>query len=142
MTRKTQKSDRFEIMIGVREISQNNCKLHYDLDVWKSGMKMARSIYEITENFPKKEIVGLTSQMRRCAISIPSNIAEGAGRGSDADFSRFLIIARGSLCELETQYLLSKQMGFIEEGIDLLPEIQKLMQMLSGLIRHLRNRDS
>jgi len=123
-------------------ISQNKCKLHYDLDVWKSGMEMAKKVYEITEKFPKKEIFGLTSQMRRCAVSIPSNIAEGAGRGSDADFSRFLIIARGSLCELETQYLLSKQLGFIPDSADMLLEIQQLMQMLAGLIRHLKNRDS
>jgi len=123
-------------------ISQNKCKLHYDLDVWKSGMEMAKKVYEITEKFPKKEIFGLTSQMRRCAVSIPSNIAEGAGRGSDADFSRFLIIARGSLCELETQYLLSKQLGFSPYSADMLLEIQQLMQMLAGLIRHLKNRDS
>lgn len=122
--------------------SQNKCKLHYDLDVWKSGMEMAKKVYEITEKFPKKEIFGLTSQMRRCAVSIPSNIAEGAGRGSDSDFSRFLIIARGSLCELETQYLLSKQLGFIPDSADMLLEIQQLMQMLAGLIRHLKNRDS
>jgi len=126
----------------VAMISQNKCKLHYDLDVWKSGMEMAKKVYEITEKFPKKEIFGLTSQMRRCAVSIPSNIAEGAGRGSDADFSRFLIIARGSLCELETQYLLSKQLGFIPDSADMLLEIQQLMQMLAGLIRHLKNRDS
>ena len=125
----------------VRLIPEKRVKLHYDLDVWKYGMEMAKKVYILTENFPKKEIFGLTSQMRRCAISIPSNIAEGAGRGSDSDFCRFLVIARGPLCELETQYLLSQEMGYIPKGFDLLQDIQQLMQMLSGLIRHLKNRN-
>jgi len=112
------------------------------LKVWQKSKDLAVQVYKLTEQGMFRKDYGLRDQVRRSSVSIPSNIAEGAGRGSDADFSRFLIIARGSLCELETQYLLSKQLGFIPDSADMLLEIQQLMQMLAGLIRHLKNRDS
>jgi four helix bundle protein len=75
---------------------------HHDLQVWMEGMSLAKDVYAATASFPKEEIYGLTSQMRRAAVSLPSNIAEGAARGSKKEFLQFLVIARGSLMELET----------------------------------------
>ena len=76
-----------------------------DLRVWKRGMSLAATIYELTAGFPKREELGLVSQMRRAAVSIPSNIAEGYGRQSTGDYKRYLSVSRGSLFELETQLL-------------------------------------
>jgi len=78
-----------------------------DLIVWQKAYKLVLEIYRITKNFPKDEIYGLTQQMRRAAISLPSNIAEGYGRRHQAEYNQFLSMAYGSLCELETQYMLS-----------------------------------
>src|SRR5712671_6514673 len=76
---------------------------HRELDVWRSSMDLATAIYSLTKRLPNSERFGLVNQMRRAAVSVPSNIAEGAARGSSADFARFLLIARGSVAELETQ---------------------------------------
>ncbi|PJC75307.1 MAG: hypothetical protein CO012_03670 [Syntrophobacterales bacterium CG_4_8_14_3_um_filter_49_14] len=78
---------------------------HYELKAWQEAMELVKEIYRVTRDFPKEEIYGLVSQMRRAAVSIPSNISEGAARGGDREFIQFLIIARGSLSELETQLL-------------------------------------
>ena len=80
---------------------------HKDLEVWKKSMDLVESIYTLTQRFPEAEKFGLTSQMRRSAVSIPSNIAEGAARKGDKEFLHFLPIALGSLSELETQYLIA-----------------------------------
>ena len=81
---------------------------HKKLDVWKYSMDLVVHVYKITSNFPKSEVYGLTSQMRRCAVSVPSNIAEGAARNSNKEYNRFLAIALGSLSELETQLLIAE----------------------------------
>lgn len=106
-----------------------------NLDVWKLARELCKEIYEITNNFPTEERFGLTSQIRRCAVSIPSNIAEGTSRTSDKDFSRFLDIALGSCFELETQIILSMDLGFLENerGSNLQNKIQKVEKMLQGL---------
>ena len=91
-------------------------KTHKDLDVWKEAMKLAKEVYTLTARFPKEEMYGLSSQIRRASVSIPSNIAEGAARGSSKDFSRFLYISLGSLAELETQLLLAVDLGFIDNN--------------------------
>ncbi len=88
-------------------------KSYKDLDVWKKAMALTNLIYDVTDNFPKSEIYGLANQMRRAAVSIPSNIAEGSIRGSKAEFSRFVSIARGSLAELETQIILADDRKYI-----------------------------
>ena len=80
-----------------------------DLDVWRLGIEIANSIYEITEKFPKKEIYGIASQMQRAAVSIPSNIAEGYGRHYTKEYIRFLRVAIGSCAELETQLVISQK---------------------------------
>ena len=83
-------------------------KTHYDLNVWKKGIELVEEIYKITSNFPKEEIYGLTSQMKRAVISIPSNIAEGASRQSSKEFIYFLYIALGSASELEKHLIIAK----------------------------------
>ena len=90
-------------------------KPHKKLDVWALSMELSRTVYRLTAAFPKDERFGLMSQMRRAAVSIPSNIAEGAARDSDNEFRNFLSSARGSLSELDTQLDLSYDLGFIPE---------------------------
>ena len=99
-------------------------------------------IYRITAKFPKQERYGLTSQLRRSAVSVPSNIAEGYGRKTTADYVRSLYIAYGSNCELETQILLSADLGYIENGVSdkIKDEIQQVERMLKALIKTLENK--
>ena len=87
-----------------------------NLHIWQEGIKLARRIYEITSTFPTNEKFGIVSQMTRAAVSIPSNIAEGAGRSSKKDFANFLSIAIGSIFELHTQIAICEQIGFINEA--------------------------
>ena len=104
-----------------------------DLIVWQKGMLLCKEVYLLTQNFPKEEIYGLTSQMRRSVISIPSNIAEGRGRNSDKEFIRFLQIALGSIYELQTQLELAFELGYtnsIENLINLSIEIEKMLNSL------------
>jgi four helix bundle protein len=86
-----------------------------ELRVWQLGMEVAEKIYRLTADFPKSETYGLSSQMRRSAISIPSNIAEGQGRDSTKEFLHFLAIAFGSICELETQLLLAHRFSYLSD---------------------------
>jgi four helix bundle protein len=111
-----------------------------DLIVWQKGMDLATAVYQLTENFPKEEMYGLTSQMRRCAVSIPSNIAEGKLRGSDKEFGRFLSIAFGSAGELETQVLIAKRMtktaALDYATVDvLLDEVMRILNQFTQNIR-------
>lgn len=111
---------------------------HHDLQVWQEGMALAKDVYTATAAFPKEEIYGLTSQMRRAAVSLPSNIAEGAARGSKKEFLQFLVIARGSLMELETQILLSRELGYIKNNDALLGRVNKAFALLNGLMTSLK----
>ncbi|MFY0651055.1 MAG: four helix bundle protein [Cyclobacteriaceae bacterium] len=106
-----------------------------ELKVWQKSMDLAEQIYQMTKDFPKEEKYGLTSQLRKCAMSIPSNIAEGAGRNTDKDFSRFLDVSVGSLFELETQILLSARVGFLSEEHrnQITDEVSQIHAMLIGL---------
>ena len=94
--------------------------------------------FTVTRDFPKEEIYGLVSQMRRAAVSIPSNISEGAARGGDREFIQFLIIARGSLSEFETQLLISNDLGYMRDVSDIKERIDRLFSLISGLLRRLR----
>lgn len=107
------------------------------LDTWNLAMKVAKTTYELTGEFPKSERYGMTSQIKRSAISIPSNIAEGAGRNNNGEFKHFLGIAAGSTYELETQLLLSEQFGFLssERLQPVLVEIEILQKKLYNLIK-------
>ena len=114
-------------------------KTHKDLNVWKEAMKFAKQIYLLTADFPKEETYGLVSQIRRSAVSIPSNIAEGAARNSSKEFIQFLYIALGSLSELETQLLLSEEIGIIKYS-KVENNIEQIRKMLVGLIKHLKEK--
>ena len=117
-------------------------KSYKDLNVWQKAYELCLKIYSITAQFPKEEKYGLTSQIRRSAVSIPSNIAEGYGRKTTADYIRMLYIAYGSVCELETQILLAGDLGFIEKGqLDIrIREIAEVERMLKALIKSLENK--
>ncbi|WP_446744972.1 four helix bundle protein [Silvibacterium acidisoli] len=108
-----------------------------ELQVWQRGMVLAQSVYTLTRDFPQEERFGLTIQLRRAAVSIPSNIAEGHGRGSDTAFAHFLRVAKGSLFEMQTQLQLSANLGLVKpEPVDaLLHETEELAKMLNGLLR-------
>ncbi len=109
-----------------------------NLHIWQKSMDLVDIIYSLTKNFPKEEIYGLTNQIRRSAISISSNIAEGAGRNSDAQFSNFLSYSNGSTLELETQLIISKRQGYIKES-DLI-EITKLIEDIQKMNYKLQNK--
>jgi len=113
-----------------------------NLDAWKEGVALATYVYRITEEFPKSEVYGLTSQMRRASISVPGNIAEGAARFSPKEFSQFLNIAGGSLSELDTQMEITLNLGYISDpqkkDFDL--KIDSISAKLAGLINSVRRR--
>jgi four helix bundle protein len=117
-------------------------RTHKDLDVWKNSIELVTSIYKITNDFPKSEIYSLTSQIRRCAISIPSNIAEGAGRSHNKEYAQFLYISLGSLSELETQLIISNNVGYLSDNnLKVLNDrIISIRAQLSGLIKYLKNK--
>jgi four helix bundle protein len=115
-------------------------RAHHNLEAWQQAFTLVKTIYVATSKFPKDELYGLTSQMRRAAVSIPSNIAEGAARESTAEFLRFLYIARGSLAELETQLLISRDLGYIDDLEQLLSDLERASGLLNGLIRSLKSR--
>lgn len=110
------------------------------LKVWEQAHSLALDVYKETRNFPSSEIYGLTSQMRRCATSIPSNIAEGCGRAGGADFQRFLVIAMGSASELEYQLLLAKDLNLLkkEPWESLSQQTVSVKRMLGTLINKLK----
>jgi len=112
-----------------------------DLKVWQKAIQHVIKIYSETSSFPKEEIYGIISQIRRCSVSIPSNIAEGAGRKTKKDFSHFLDIAKGSSFELETQLIISKELNFINsENFEILiAELDEIQKMITGLQKSLTN---
>jgi four helix bundle protein len=109
------------------------------LIVWQKSVALVTDIYQMTESFPKNEAFGLTSQIRRAAVSIPSNIAEGHSRRSTLDYIQFLKISRGSLAELETQLLISKNLNFISENnfLEINEKLLEIAKMLNSLITKL-----
>ncbi len=116
-------------------------KFYRDLVAWQKAMNLVIEIYRVTRNFPKDELFGLTSQLRRAAVSIPSNIAEGQGQLSKGDFRRFLGHARGSLSELETQIIISQNLDYLaeEEANHLLNLATEVGRILNGLITFAKN---
>ena len=114
---------------------------HEKLMVWQESMELVNSVYSLTRAIPKEELSGLTSQMRRAAVSIPSNIAEGAARGTEAELRRFLYIARGSLSELETLIQVARHQGMLDEnaGLDLLQRSERVGKLLGGMINKVRS---
>lgn len=113
-----------------------------ELIVWQKSMDLVTQIYKITKGFPKEELYGLVNQIRRCAISIPSNIAEGFGRSGTQDYLRFLHISRGSLFELQTQLEVCGNIDYISSGElgNLYPACDDVGKLLNGLIKKLKTR--
>lgn len=110
-----------------------------DLKIWQNGLTIVKEIYLLTSKLPKEEIFGLTSQMRRAAVSIPSNIAEGRARSTKKDFCQFLHIAKGSLSELETQVIITHELFQNLEIEKILECIHEEQRMISGLLRNLKS---
>jgi four helix bundle protein len=109
---------------------------HKDLDIWKLSMDLVEATYITTKIFPKEEQFGLTSQMRRCSVSVPSNIAEGAARKGNREYLQFLYIALGSLSELETQLLISQRLKYFEDANDIFELVEKLRRKMLNFIRY------
>lgn len=109
-----------------------------ELKVWKEAIDLTQSIYMVSANFPSEEKFGLTSQIRRASVSVPSNISEGSGRNSIGEFKQFLGIANGSLCEVETQLIIAEKLNFVneneelEELFDKIDHIQKMIFKLKN----------
>ncbi|HCE54302.1 MAG TPA: diversity-generating retroelement protein bAvd family protein [Lutibacter sp.] len=110
-----------------------------ELNIWNEAKDYCVLIYKVTSNFPASEIYGITSQIKRAVVSIPSNIAEGAGRNSDKDFSRFIAISLGSSFELETQLIIANELDFIdnEKLKELIKSLSKIQKMLVNFQKHL-----
>lgn len=113
-----------------------------ELNVWKKSRQLVKEVYIATTTFPSEEKFGLTSQIRRSAISIPSNIAEGCGRKTQMDFCRFLYIAQGSSFEFETQLILSFDLGFIDDEVfnNTVNRLNEIQKMLNGLINSIETK--
>ena len=116
--------------------------IHKDLEVWKNSIDLVEKIYKLTENYPRKEIYCITDQIRRAAISVPSNISEGAARNSSQDFNRFLSISLGSLSELETQLIISNRLDYLSKSD--FDDIDKLISLiriqLLGLMKSVKKK--
>ncbi|MDX2032128.1 MAG: four helix bundle protein [Blastocatellia bacterium] len=112
-------------------------KSYRDLETWQRSMDLVAEVYEATSEFPKEETYGLRSQLRRAAVSIPSNLAEGQGRDSPREFVRHLSIAYGSLCEVETQILIAKRLTFLERDAaeTLMHRCAEVGRLINGLSR-------
>lgn len=113
-------------------------RTHKDLEVWKRSIEFVSRIYKITEFFPREEMFGLTSQLRRASVSIPSNIAEGSARRGRGEFKQFLYYSLGSATEIETQLLIASNLGYLELEIynELSIELDIIAKMLQGLIKY------
>ena len=113
-------------------------KDYKELEVWKKGILLVLAIYEVIKNFPKDERYALADQIKRSAVSIPSNIAEGASRNTTKEFIQFLYIALGSASELETQIIISEKLGYMKNEDPLFSEITIIRKMLNALISALK----
>lgn len=115
-------------------------KTHKDLDVWKKNIDFVTKVYNITDKFPNNEKFGIVSQIRRAAVSIPSNIAEGSARNSKKELIQFLYISLGFAAELETQLIISEKLKYIE-NLAILNDLNDIQKMIMGLIKYLRNQE-
>ena len=121
-------------------VVEKSIRSHKDLDIWKISMFLVKETYLITKSFPVTEKFGLTSQMQRSAVSVPSNIAEGAARKSTKEYINFLSIALGSLSELETQYIIASQLQYCEFSKTSEQEFINLKKMIRALMNKLSNK--
>ena len=118
-------------------------KSYNDLDIWKRSIKLVEDIYRLTKSFPKEELYGLTSQMRRAAVSIPSNIAEGFTRLHDKEYKQFLYIALGSCSELSTQIIIASRLKYLDDNTSnsLLNDLEIISKMTMNLIKKINSND-
>lgn len=114
--------------------------MHKNLDAWKESISLTIEIYKLTQTFPNSEIYGLSNQMRRSAVSIPSNIAEGCARQTLKETIQFLHIALGSIAELETQLIISKELNYLKNFDELLDKITHIRKLVVGLIKFNKNK--
>ena len=117
-------------------------KSYKDLLIWQKGIKIVSLVYQLAKSFPQEELYVLTSQIKRAAVSVPSNIAEGYGRNTDKSFSHFLDISRGSLFEIETQLHIANELGFITTQHlynDILSQIEEESKMINAFSKTLKN---
>ena len=120
-------------------VERNKIRSFRDLEIWVKGIRLVKNIYESTRLFPKSEVYGLTSQIQRAAVSIPSNIAEGHSRGHKAEFRQFLFIALGSLAELETQLIIAYELGYLDSAqkAKIIEEMDVLGKQMRSLVSKL-----
>ena len=112
--------------------------MHKNLEVWKHSIDFVADIYNISKQYPKEEMYGLTNQIRRAAVSIPSNIAEGAARNGNKEFIQFLYISLGSCVEVETRLTITRKLGYPFK-VDIYNDLQQIKRMLLGLIKKRKN---
>jgi four helix bundle protein len=117
-----------------------NVKNYKDLIAWQKAMLLVKNVYSLSQHFPKDELFGLTSQIKRAVVSVPSNIAEGSSKKSTADFIRFLNIAYGSLAEVETQIEIAEMLGFINKQEEIYKQVDEIAKIISGLINSLNKK--
>jgi four helix bundle protein len=123
----------------VHNIQRPKVRSFKDLEIWQRSINLVENIYTVTRNFPKEEIYGLASQLRRAAVSIPSNIAEGFSRSSNKEYKQFLYISLGSCAEVVTQITIAQKLGYLEDGEsnNLANEMEEISKMTMGLIKKL-----
>jgi four helix bundle protein len=111
---------------------------HHKLEAWNKALDLATDVYRSTEGFPKEERYGLTSQIRRAAVSIPANIAEGAARFSSKEFARFLLNAQGSASELETEFIIAHRLRYLDDAnfCRLSTQLDRISRLITGLSKH------
>jgi len=112
-----------------------------ELIVWQKSIELVKSIYTLCKVLPKEETYSLSDQIRRCVVSIPSNIAKRSGRNTTKEFIQFLYISLGSACELETQLIIGKEIGYFSDVSNYLYSVNEIKKMINGLINSLKNKD-
>ena len=112
---------------------------HRDLNVWKEGIELVKMVYMLLEHFPKNEEFALSFQIRKSVVSIPSNIAEGCGRDSDKELFHFLGISAGSLAELETQLIIAKELGYLNDISEVENKMMAVQKLLTGFRKYIKN---
>ena len=113
---------------------------HQRLDAWQESMRLVKMIYLVTKLFPRDELYGLSAQMRRAAVSVPSNIAEGAARSTNRELAQFISISKGSLSELETQTIIAADLGYLPREHELFLCLDRVGRLLSGLHKNILRR--
>ena len=112
-------------------------RAHHQLRAWKEAIGLVKEVYRVTSALPREELYGLSLQMRRCAVSVPSNIAEGAARASSKEFLHYLTMARGSLSELDTQLVIARELGYLDDAT-VVKQLDAVFGLLGGLINSVR----